>query len=149
MRVRRAEVEDIPAIARMAGQLGGGAETETLPARLRRILEHSHHAVFLAERDVGHDALASEPCGFIAAEHRLLLQSGEQVELIALVVDAASRRQGVGSQLVAAVEAWAVRRGVGRLRVRSSVTRSESHAFYPALGYALEKTQHCYARNLG
>lgn len=149
MRVRRATSEDIPVIAHLATQLGGAVDIDGLPIRLRRILDHAHHAVFLAERDVSDDAMVSEPCGFVAAEHRLLLQFGESIELITLVVDEASRRQGVGSQLVAAVEAWAARRGVPRVRVRSSLTRDESHAFYPAIGYALEKTQHCYQRTLG
>ena len=63
-------------------------------------------------------------------------------------MDDASRRQGIGTQLVAAVEAWAARRGVSRVRVRSSLARDASHAFYPALGYQLEKTQHCYLRSL-
>ena len=148
MRVRRATVEDIPVITRLAGQLGGVTNADALPTRLRRILDHAHHAVFIAECDMSDDGLASEPCGFVAAEHRLLLQWGELIELIALVVDDASRRQGIGTQLVAAVEAWAARRGVSRVRVRSSLARDASHAFYPALGYQLEKTQHCYLRSL-
>lgn len=114
MRVRRATVEDIPVITRLAGQLGGVTDADALPTRLRRILDHAHHAVFIAECDMSDDGLASEPCGFVAAEHRLLLQWGELIELIALVVDDASRRQGIGTQLVAAVEAWAARRGVAR-----------------------------------
>ena len=149
MRVRRAAIEDIPVIAKLAEQLGGAVDIDGLPVRLRRILDHAHHAVFLAERDVGDDAMASEPCGFVAAEHRVLLQFGELIELITLVVDEPYRRQGVATQMVAAVEAWAARRGVPRVRVRSSITRDESHAFYPAIGYALEKTQHCYQRMLG
>ncbi len=139
--IRRATSDDIAAVVRLAGQLGGATELAGLPARLGRILDHASHAVFVAEGEAG-------PCGFAAAEHRLLLPFGEWVELTSLVVDEALRRQGFGTRLVAAVEAWAARRGVERVLVRSSVTRDVAHAFYPGLGYALLKTQHVYARSL-
>lgn len=151
MKVRRATIEDIPVITRLAAQLGGAIDTGQMPARLQRILEHTNHAVFVAERDIPSDdpdRLASEPCGFAAAEHRLLLPFEEWVELTSLVVDEPSRRQGFGSQLVAAVEAWAARRGVPRVLVRSSVTRVESHAFYPQLRFAHLKTQHVYVHDM-
>ena len=86
---------------------------------------------------------------FVAAEHRTLLQFGERVELIALVVDARLRRCGAGSTLVAAVEAWArQRRGVQDMVVRSSLTREDSHPFYQRIGYAHHKTQNVYTRTL-
>lgn len=137
--IRRATADDIDAIARLAGQLGGVYDPAQLPAHLRRILDQATHAVFVAEGETG-------PCGFAAAEHRLALQSGETVELMALVVDEGARGHGFGAQLVAATEAWAMRRGVDRVLVRASIARDAAHAFYPALGYALLKTQHVYAK---
>lgn len=137
--IRRAVAEDFPEIARLAAQLGGAMELSELPARLQKILEHASHAVFVAEGESG-------PCGFAAAEHRLLLPFGEWVELTSLVVDEGARRQGYGAQLVSAVEAWAVRRGVTQVLVRSSVTRTAAHDFYPSLGYAHLKTQHVYRK---
>ena len=137
--IRRAVAGDIADIARLATQLGGAMELSELPARLHKIIEHASHAVFVAEGDAG-------PCGFAAAEHRLLLPFGEWVELMSLVVDEDARRQGHGAQLVGAVEAWAVRRGVSQVLVRSSVTRTAAHAFYPSLGYDHLKTQHVYRK---
>lgn len=151
MKVRRATAEDIPVIVQLASQLGAAIDTAQMPVRLQRILEHSNHAVFVAERDIPSDdpdRLATEPCGFAAAEHRLLLPFEEWIELTSLVVDEASRRQGFGSQLVAAVEAWAARRGVPRVLVRSSVTRVEAHDFYPRLRFARTKTQHVYVHDM-
>ena len=139
--IRRAADHDIDAIVRLAAQLHGATELDGMPARLKRIMDQATHAVFVAENESG-------PCGFAAAEHRLLLPFGEWVELMSLVVDEASRRHGFGAQLVAAVEAWAARRGVARVLVRSSVTRDAAHAFYPDLGYDLLKTQHVYAKAL-
>lgn len=137
--IRRAIPEDGEAIARLVEQLGGGSAPAHLPARLRRIMDQATQAVFVAE---GEDGIN----GFIVAEHRIEVQASESVELTALAVDAAARRQGLGAQLVAAAEAWAMRRGVARIVVRSNVAREAAHDFYPALGYGLLKTQHVYAK---
>ena len=139
--IRRATPSDVPAIARLAAQLGGATDLDGLPARLAKIMDQATHAVFVAEGDDG-------PCGFTAAEHRLVLPLGEWVELVSLLVDEPARRQGLGTQLVAAAEAWAMRRGVERVVVRSSTSRDAAHAFYPALGYDLHKTQHVYAKHM-
>ena len=145
--IRRATGADVAEIARLATQLGGVTELAGFPSRLQRILEAAAHAVFVAVNepaDAGDAGDAPALHGFAAAEHRLLLPFGEWVELVSLVVDADARRHGLGTQLVAAVEAWAARRGVSRVVVRSSVSREGSHDFYPALGYARLKTQHVY-----
>lgn len=143
--IRRAEATDIADIAALAAQLGGVDEVEAFPARLQRLLEHASHAVFAGLRDdaEGKHAVA----GFAAAEHRIAVQ-GEWVEITALVVDADARGQGLGAQLVAAVEAWSARRGVARIVVRSNVLREAAHPFYLGLGYAQSKTQHVYAKSL-
>jgi len=139
--IRRATSDDLPAILRLAGQLGDATDPAGLPARLGRILDHASHAVFVAEGDAG-------ACGFAAAEHRLLLASGEWVELVALVVDEPVRRQGYGTRLVAAAEAWAARRGVERVLIRAGAAGDGAQAFYPGLGYAPLATQDVYARTL-
>ena len=139
--IRRAIPEDGEAIARLVGQLGGGSDPARLPMRLRRIMDQATQAVFVAEGEAGID-------GFVVAEHRIEVQASESVELTALAVDHDARRHGLGAQLVAAAEAWAMRRGVARIVVRANVTREAAHAFYPALGYRLLKTQHVYAKTI-
>jgi GNAT superfamily N-acetyltransferase len=138
--IRRAATEDLPVIAALAAVLEADADTAGVQARLARILDLATHAVFVAEGDTG-------PCGFAAAEHRLL-PSGERVELTWLAVDPGAQRSGIGTQLVAAAEAWARRRGVGQVLVRAALAREAAHAFYPALGYEALKTQHVYVRAL-
>ena len=140
--IRRAIPEDGDAIARLVEQLGGGSDPARLAARLRKIMDQATQAVFVAEGESGID-------GVIVAEHRIEVQASESVELTTLVVDDGARRQGLGAQLVAAAEAWAMRRGVARIVVRSNVVREAAHAFYPALGYAPAKTQHVYAKSIG
>ncbi len=86
--------------------------------------------------------------GWVAAEHRLLLESGERVEIIGLVVDRAARRKGIGKMLVAAVEAWTAARGSSTVFVRSSTARVDSHHFYAGMGYERKKTQHSYTKSV-
>ena len=87
--------------------------------------------------------------GWIAAERRLILESGDIVEIVGLVVDTTQQRSGIGRALVVATEQWAASLGVSTLWVSSNVTRTASHPFYESLGYVRIKTQHAYAKTLG
>ena len=139
--VRRARPEDAAEIARLSVQLDPGLDPATLAQRFIRLVERPTHAFFVLE-------MTNRIVGFSAAEHRSLLQLGERVELIAMVVDADLQRQGGGGALVAATEAWAARRGVENMVVRSSLSRDASHPFYQHIGYTHHKTQHVYTRSL-
>ena len=77
-----------------------------------------------------------------------MLEMGERVEIVGLVVDSVARRSGVGRALVAAAEHWARSRGIDEVFVRSNVVRPESHPFYERIGYLLSKTQHVYRKRL-
>jgi GNAT superfamily N-acetyltransferase len=138
---RRAVLDDAAHIARLSLQLTPGIDPEAIALRFVRLLDRPTHACFvLCENDL--------VVGFVVAEHRSLLQVGDRVELISLVVEDRLRRQGAGGTLVAAAEAWARRRGVEDMVVRSSVLRDASHPFYLRIGYAHHKTQHVYTRKL-
>jgi ribosomal protein L15E len=50
---------------------------------------------------------------------------------------------------MARAEAWAREASAGYVVVRSNVRRTESHAFYPSIGYAPSKTQAVYRKSLG
>ncbi|WP_158601698.1 GNAT family N-acetyltransferase [Solilutibacter pythonis] len=140
--IRHARGEDAAAISALAGQLGHPTSEADIARRLRKLLDDPTQAVFVAcdEDDRVH--------GYIAAEQRLLLETGALVEIVALAVDAELRRGGAGRALVSAAELWAYKRGVNRLSARADLPREAAHAFYPGIGYAPEKTQHCYARHL-
>lgn len=140
--IRHAEAPDAEAIARLNTQLGYPVDAATITRRLEKLLQRPTHAVFVAcdEDGVVH--------GFIALEQRLLLCSGEWVEIVALAVDEAQRRHGAGRALVMAGELWAHKRGVDYVFLRSNVLRAESHPFYEHLGYDRTKTQYAYARDL-
>ncbi|HJW09461.1 MAG TPA: GNAT family N-acetyltransferase, partial [Holophagaceae bacterium] len=69
------------------------------------------------------------------------LGSPDRAEVGGLVVDEAFRGRGLGSQLMAAAEAWAQAKGFATVRLRSRLQRERAHAFYHQLGYEETKRQ--------
>ncbi len=58
-----------------------------------------------------------------------------QSRVMAFVVDSAERRQGIGTALMDAIEAWSRARGVAVIVLNSGDGRDDAHAFYERLGY--------------
>src|SRR5262245_31401516 len=105
-------MEDASAIAQLTTELGYPTTSEQATTRLAFLLPRDSHFVAVAE-------VSSGVVGWVAAERRLLLESGERAEIVGLVVSARSRRTGVGAALVRAAEDWARSQGLGVLGVRS------------------------------
>ena len=140
--LRAARSGDAVAIARLAAQLGYPASAEEIAARLAILGSSDRCFVCVAE---SHDG---EVTGWIHAESRMTLESGVSFEIMGLVVDGSQRQSGIGRALVGAAEAWASSKEATVMRVRSNVTRTESHPFYERLGYRRQKTQHAYVKPL-
>lgn len=138
---RRAKLTDVPAITQLVAELGYPATPGEMGARLERLLSDPRQFIALAIRG---DAVL----GLVAAAHRLVLESGDSVEIVGLVVAERARKQGIGGRLVELAESWARGRGITAMRVRSNVTRTQSHPFYESLGYVRQKTQHVYAKRI-
>ncbi len=141
MIVRPARADDAGAIARLSAELGYPAAPEDTVSRLTALLADERQLVVVAEDD-------GNVVGWLQATAGLVLESGFRVEIVGLVVAAAARRRGVGRELVHRAETWAVGVGARVLVVRSNIARTESHRFYPALGFTAAKTQHVYRRIL-
>jgi GNAT superfamily N-acetyltransferase len=142
VRVRSAAPADAAAIARLSAQLGYPAAVPALATRLQRLLASEDQAVYVAADPSG------EVVGWIHGAEQLLVESGARCEILGLVVDEIVRRSGIGRQLVAAAEEWALTRGLSEVSVRSAVSRAESHPFYEQLGYERVKSQHVYRKRL-
>lgn len=141
MHIRPARVADAVSIARLATELGYPTSHEQAASRLEVLTRRDSHFIAVAE-------FRSGVVGWVAAERRLLLESGERAEIVGLVVAPDSRRAGIGAALVRAAETWAIAQGVGVIGVRSNVARTAAHPFYEKLGYARTKTQHAYSKEL-
>ncbi len=140
--VRPARLEDSTALAQLSSQLGYPVSSSLMSRRLEDILASIEERVFVACR------APNEPIGWVHAAEQRFLEADRRCEILGLVVDEASRRQGIGQRLVAAVEEWAHTRGLTEISVRSNVVRVESHPFYERLGYGRTKTQHVYRKRL-
>ncbi|MBE1160857.1 GNAT family N-acetyltransferase [Dyella acidiphila] len=141
MQVRAACADDAVEIARLATDLGYPVSPVVMLDRLRGLLPRPDHHISVV--DAGGILR-----GWIAVEHRRTLESGERVEIVGLVVDAACRGGGIGRMLVADAEQWARRLGFEAVSVRSNIVREGSHPFYERLGYVRRKTQHFYVKLL-
>jgi GNAT superfamily N-acetyltransferase len=141
--LREARIGDAAEIARLAGELGYPVDVDAMRARLCELSSMPQHRIVVAQGEHG-DLL-----GWIAAERRFTLESGERIEIVGLVVDATARGSGVGRELVADAERWAFAQGFGAIGVRSNVVREGSHPFYESLGFVRVKTQHAYRKVLG
>jgi GNAT superfamily N-acetyltransferase len=140
--LRLAEIGDAAALAALSAELGYPRSVTDISTALRELLAAPDKLVMIA---TGADG---QPLGWIAAERRVMLETGASAEITGLVVAAAARRRGIAGRLLAAAERWAATQGLRALRVRSNVTRTESHPFYLGQGYAQKKTQHVYEKIL-
>ena len=140
VKIRAPRPGDAPRLAALSIELGYPASAPDIAARLLRLLERGDHCLRVAELPGG------EVIGWIQAEERHILEAGTWGEIVGLVVDGAHRGRGAGRALVAEIETWARARGLRTVKVRSNVTRAESHPFYQRLGYARAKTQHVYLK---
>lgn len=142
MRIRAATIDDVAAIAALAGELGYASTPAQMQRRLERFLDSSMHAVFVAELD-------GNVVGWIQLAALESLESDVRAEIHGLIVSESQRGRGIGAALVARGEAWARDAGYSRIRVRSNIVRERTRAFYERLGYIIKKTQHAFDKNLG
>lgn len=137
-----ASMEHAVDIASLSLELGYQTTVDETREALTQLLASVRHLAIVACDAEG------RMLGWTTAERRWTLESGETAELTGLVVTRAVRRSGVGRCLVAAAEQWAQQQGFSSIRVRSNVSRTESHPFYERLGFRLAKTQHVYMKTL-
>lgn len=140
--IREATVGDARRVAELSGVLGYPVEPDVLAQRLARLLGRREDVVLVAETSFG------EIVGWLHGADQELLECGRRCEILGLVVVAEYRGRGVGRRLLGDLEAWAQRRGLPEIAVRSNVAREESHPFYERLGYVRVKTQHAYRKQL-
>lgn len=127
--IRHADPADAAAIADLLGELGYPAEAAPVQRRLERIAHDASSTLFVAEVD-------GELAG-LGGLHVLPLVEHDELGcmLTAMVVGAEHRRQGIGAELVRAVERDARSRGCNRLVLGSADRRLDAHAFYESLGF--------------
>jgi predicted N-acetyltransferase YhbS len=140
MNIRKAEERDIPSIAKLSGALGYSPDETVVKSRFKEVNSDSSHAIFVAEDKPGYVV------AWIHILPRILLISRPMAEIGGLIVDEKYRRQRIGRKLIDYAEHWAIENGYEGIIVRSYVARTESHSFYPAVGYNFLKEQRVYIK---
>jgi GNAT superfamily N-acetyltransferase len=138
-RIRPATGGDLASLAALTRELGYPVDDDAIAQRLAALATDARQALLVAEQD-------RIVVGWLQISDSVALESGRRAEIVGLVVSASSRRRGVGRALVAAAEQWAARRGIDRLVVRSNLARTESHRFYPDVGFTPVKHQAVYVK---
>jgi GNAT superfamily N-acetyltransferase len=140
--IREAVNSDATAIAELAAELGYPTGAEQVATTLNAMAASRDHQVFVAETVEG------QIIGWIHMVASIRLASGSFAELGGLVVREAYRHQGVGRALAARGEQWARAGSLGKLRVRSRISRADAHRFYASLEYLKIKTQLLFEKSL-
>jgi predicted N-acetyltransferase YhbS len=140
--IRCTTENDARSIAKLARELGYATTSKMMRSRIRAILLSPADFLIVAVDSSG------SVIGWLQAHAAHVVESGFRVEILGLIVSTATRRRGVGRSLVTKAERWAKSISAEVIVVRSNATRVESHAFYPALGYASTKTQLVYRKPL-
>jgi GNAT superfamily N-acetyltransferase len=127
--IRDARPADAAAIADLLGELGYPAKAAPVQQRLERIAHDPSSKLFVAE--------VSGKIAGLGGLHVLPLVEHDELGcmLTAMVVGAEHRRQGIGAELLGAVEREARSRGCSRLVLGSADQRADAHAFYESLGF--------------
>ena len=142
MTIRPARAVDAAALADLTTQLGYPTRAPELAERLA-MLDGEEHVLFVAAGE------EDQALGWIHVAIEVGLEHGRSAVIRGVVVDEGHRNDGIGVALLQAGEGWARDRGVNRMVVRSRIVRERAHRFYEREGYALEKTSHVFAKDLG
>lgn len=134
MHIRIAVPQDAAAIASCLAELGYGTADKLVRERLRDFSTGANDKVFVAED--AHGRVMG-----VASAHRLPLfhVSGYLVRITALAVCKSAQGTGLGRMLMSAVESWAWGAGARRIEVTCGDHRPAAHAFYQAVGYAIDE----------
>lgn len=133
--IRKAEMKDYLDIARLSGVLGYPISEVAVKKNLARILKDADHEFLVFE-------LGERVTALIEAEIYAPVYA-EQVMLnvLGLVVDEKNQGQGIGAQLLNALEEKAKAREIKVIRLNSGVQRHEAHQFYEHQGYTSNHSQ--------
>jgi len=144
MQIFPMKLEDLPQVAKLAGQLGYPTTLDDVRSRFEAMVRDPEMALFVARDERNHVLGWTH----VRLEPKSLLH-GVCVEVAALVVDENYRGQGVGQKLLREGEAWARHRGFREIRLRSNVKRQDAARFYLREGYEISKQSNVFAKNLG
>lgn len=130
LHVRPAADRDAEAISRLFDVIGHRLDAATVRDRIAAFARAADHCYLIGE-------IEGEVVSFVTAHTaESPHHPGRYGIILAMAVSEAHQRQGLGRQLLAAVEGWFREQGCLYVRVTSAAHRTDTaHRFYPSLGY--------------
>lgn len=141
MHVRPLRPSDLEFATDLLRQLGYVVPADVLAARIARVLAAATHYAAVAEQE-------GKVVGLVHAYERPALEKPCEAVVQSLVVDRHVRKAGTGRLLMAAVEGWALTRGLTHIVLHTRVDRDDARAFYEHLGYRWAATSHLMSKPL-
>ncbi|HVO20498.1 MAG TPA: GNAT family N-acetyltransferase [Anaeromyxobacter sp.] len=141
MDVRTMKAEDLDQVGELSAQLGYPIAAAELAANQRRLGGDQDHCLLVASE-------GERILGWVHAHGVRLVFYRPFAEVGGIVVEARSRKRGVGAALMDGAETWARRMGYREVRLRSAVEREDAHGFYQHLGYRRVRSHHTFAKDL-
>ncbi len=133
--IRKAMMADAQAIQTLnKNDLGYDYPLTEVKKKLDFILASDQDFIFVAE-------INQEVVGYIHLRRYELTYAPSLMDIMGIAVSKDYRRQGVGTALLEHSETWAKSYDVKGIRLVSSETRIDAHAFYQRLGYTGNKKQ--------
>ena len=139
--VRTAGKEDCAEISNLTNQLGYPSPVEDVCQRMDQILAREGHQVFVAKKN-------QKIVGYIHLINSIRIGSEPFVEIVAFIVGAAFRGQGIGSLLITESEKWTTKLGINDIRIRSNVIRQDAHKLFSKKGFKNIKTQAVFLKHV-
>ena len=142
IKIRRCMISDAHRIYELSmNELGYKFSEEQVEANVRRLIGVSTSLILVAE-------CGEEVVGFIHASNHEPVYAPPMKNILGLAVDSNFRKQGLGRQLVEAVEEWARETGAAGIRVNSGDNMDSGPRFYKSMGYSYIRTQYKFKKML-
>lgn len=136
-KIRRCMVSDAHRIYELCRiSLGYDFTEEQVEANIRKLMGSVENLLMVA---VDED---DEVVGFIHANNHDPVYAPPMKDIMALAIYDDYRHKGIGKQLVAAVEGWAIQTGAKGIRVNSGIEQKSAVVFYKSCGFDYIKTNY-------
>jgi len=127
--IRTIRLEDSQAIQAINEKsLGYAYPLEKTTRRIKEILLDESQIFLLAEVD-------GQVIGYVQAQYYLCSYLDPMYNVLALAVSEEFQHQGLGKQLMKALEVEAQKLGVSIIRLNSMESRAQAHQFYQGIGF--------------
>ena len=136
--IREVEEGDCPALLPLYAELGNHRATaDNIAEHYARVQQDPRYKTFVAVVD-------GAIVGFVSSVQSLTVGYDPFMHITGLIVTADMQHRGIGTQLLARMEAYAKASGCSSVLLNSGVQRTGAHAFYKHQGYG--KHSWCFSK---